>query len=64
MKLDEILAAGRSLFGDAFNPLIAQKALVSFKVETVEQAVRDVLVREALAEVGVKSLPLVSSRLA
>ena len=67
VRMEQILAAGRSLFGDVFNPLIAQKALVYFKggdLETLEQSVRDTLLNEALAQIEVTALPIVSSKLA
>jgi len=50
IKLEDILGSARALFGMAFNPLIAQKALCYFKggdLDSLETDVRDRLLAAA-----------------
>ena len=63
ITLAQILAAGQTLFGTAFNPLIAQKALAYFQggdLETLDPATRQVLEREAIADLELPMIPLAS----
>ena len=66
IPLAQILAAGRALFGPAFNPLVAQKALAYFQggdLNTLDEPTRALLVREAVVDLDVPALPIISARL-
>ena len=64
--LPAILGAARTLFGPAFNPLVAQKALCYFEggdLATLPPDVKARLVTAASHSVDVPDVPLISSRL-
>ncbi|MBA3499540.1 MAG: nucleotidyl transferase AbiEii/AbiGii toxin family protein [Myxococcota bacterium] len=66
VALAQICAAGRALFGPAFNPLVAQKALAYFEgsdLDSLDESTRALLVRESIADLDLPSLPVLSSRL-
>ena len=66
LAIEQILGAARSLFGPAFNPVIAQKALAYFKggdLGTLPESIRRLLVAHATRDVEVLPLPLRSPRL-
>jgi hypothetical protein len=66
VALAVILGAARALFGPAFNPLVAQKALVYFEggdLATLSREARQRLVAEAARDLDIPTLPLVSPRL-
>lgn len=66
VPLATILGAAQTLFGPAFNPLIAQKALCFFQggdLDTLEPALRQRLVDVATRDVTVEPLALRSPRL-
>jgi Nucleotidyl transferase AbiEii toxin, Type IV TA system len=66
VPLAEILAAARALFGAAFNPIVAQKALCYFEggdLASLDPEVRASLIAEAGRDLELPELPLVSSRL-
>lgn len=66
IPLADILRAGRALFGDAFNPLVAKKALAYFEggdLGTLDPATREVLSRAAVEDVELSPLPRLSTRL-
>lgn len=66
VPLADILGAGRALFGPAFNPLVAQKALVYFDggdLASLEEELRQRLIAEVSRDVDVIALPLRSARL-
>lgn len=66
VDLAAILGAGGALFGPAFNPLVAQKALCYFTggdLDTLPAAVRANLVEAASRALEVPALPLAAARL-
>lgn len=66
LSLADILGAARALYGNTFEPLVAQKALAYFEggdLDTLDEDVRRLLTREATQDVRVASLPLRSPRL-
>ena len=66
VPLEQILAAGRALFGPAFNPIVARKALAYFdggNLSALDRPTRDLLVRESTRDVVHAPLPLLSPRL-
>lgn len=66
VPLARMLAAARTLFGPAFNPVVAQKALAYFEggdLSALPVAVRERLVREAIRSVELPVLPRASERL-
>jgi predicted nucleotidyltransferase component of viral defense system len=66
VALQQILAAAMALFGNAFNPVLAQKALAYFvggDLESLDAATRALLLREAVADLTVTPSPIVSTRL-
>jgi hypothetical protein len=66
IPLEDILGSARALFGPAFNPLIAQKALCYFKVGTwssLTDRVRDRLLAAAAHDLVPSTLGLRSPRL-
>lgn len=66
VRLEDILGAGRALFGSAFNPIIAQKALCFFEggdLATLGSETRQRLVTAARGDLEIPVIPLVSSRL-
>jgi hypothetical protein len=66
VPIEHILGAARSLFGPAFNPLIAQKTLAYFEggdLASLPDAVRQLLVRHATRDVEVLPLAKLSERL-
>ncbi len=66
ISLEEILGSSRALFGPAFNPLIAQKALCYFEggdLASLEVRVRDRLVAAAAHDVVPANLAVRSPRL-
>lgn len=66
VPLDRVFAAARALFGPAFNPMVARKALAYFEggdLSRLDAATRDLLVREALRDVGLPELAKASDRL-
>jgi hypothetical protein len=55
-----------ALFGNTFNPLVAQKALAFFRggdLDTLDEPTRALLLREAIADLEVTPAPIVSHRL-
>jgi hypothetical protein len=66
VPLEQVLAAARALFGAAFNPLVAQKALCYFEggdLTSLDQRVRARLIAAASADLEIPDLPLASRRL-
>jgi predicted nucleotidyltransferase component of viral defense system len=66
LALVDILGAARALFGTAFNPLVAQKALAYFEggdLDTLSEPARRRLIAEATQDLRVVPLPLRSTRL-
>jgi Nucleotidyl transferase AbiEii toxin, Type IV TA system len=66
LDLADILGAARALFGDVFNPLVAQKALVYFvggDLETLDAPTRARLEHAALADLEVPVVKLVATHL-
>lgn len=66
VRLETILGAAVALFGPAFNPIVACKALGYFEggdLATLPDSVTRVLVAEATRELEVTALPLASARL-
>jgi hypothetical protein len=66
LPLEDVLRGARTLFGDAFNPLIAQKTLSWFQggdLDGVDPASREVLSRAALQDVDLPPMALRSERL-
>jgi hypothetical protein len=66
LSLADVLGAARALYGNTFEPLVAQKALAYFEggdLDTLEENVRRRLTREATKDVHVVALPLRSPRL-
>ncbi len=66
LPLEDVLRGARTLFGDAFNPLIAQKTLSWFQggdLDGVDPASREVLSRAALKDVDLPPMALRSERL-
>jgi hypothetical protein len=66
VSLPRICAAGRALFGPAFNPLVAQKALAYFEggdLDSLDESTRALLVRESIADLDLPSMPILSPRL-
>ena len=67
LRLEDILAAARTLFGHSFNPIVAQKALCYFEggdLATLGEDVRLRLVAAASRDLDLPELPRVSDRLA
>ena len=66
LALADLLASARALFGTAFNPLVAQKALSYFEggdLDTLDEAARRKLTAEATRDLRVVPLALRSTRL-
>lgn len=66
VPLPTILGAAQALFGPAFNPLVAQKALVYFEggdLATLGQHAKRRLLAEAGRDLEIPSLPLTATRL-
>lgn len=66
VPLAQILAAARTLYGSAFNPLIAQKTLSWFEGGDLSRVLpedREFLVREAARDLDLPDVPRVSARL-
>jgi hypothetical protein len=66
VPVEQILGAARTLFGPAFNPLIAQKTLTYFEggdLESLPAPVKQLLVMHATRDIDVELLPKVSDRL-
>jgi Nucleotidyl transferase AbiEii toxin, Type IV TA system len=66
MALRDILGAARALFGPAFNPLLAQKALTYFEggdLPALGEQARKTLIAEATLDLNVVPLALRSTRL-
>jgi hypothetical protein len=66
LPIEQILGAARSLFGPAFNPLIAQKTLAYFEggdLASLPEDVKQALVAQATRDVEVRPLPKLSERL-
>jgi hypothetical protein len=66
MALETILGAGQTLFGAAFNPIVACKALCYFEggdLDTLPEDVKHLLTTEAARDIDVKPLPRTSQRL-
>ncbi|MHB8419339.1 MAG: nucleotidyl transferase AbiEii/AbiGii toxin family protein [Myxococcales bacterium] len=66
VPLRDMLRAARSLFGDAFNPLVAQRTLAWFEDEalsSLDAATRDLLTRASLDDVELLPMPRRSERL-
>jgi hypothetical protein len=64
--LQQIFAAALALFGTTFSPVLAQKALAYFvggDLESLDAATRALLLREAVADLTVTPLPIVSTHL-
>jgi hypothetical protein len=66
LSLADVLGAGRALYRNTFEPLVAQKALAYFEggdLNTLDEDVRRLLTREATQDLRVVALPLRSPRL-
>lgn len=66
VPLEQILAAARALFGPAFNPIVARKALAYFDggdLSALDAPTRDLLVRESTRDVVASPLAVLSRRL-
>lgn len=66
VDLSQILGAARALFGDAFNPLVARKALTYFvggDLDSVPAEIRDRLIEAATRDIAVSAIALASPRL-
>jgi hypothetical protein len=66
VPLEQILGAARTLFGPAFNPLIAQKTLAYFEggdLGSLPSHVKKLLVTHATRDLEVRPLPKLSDRL-
>ena len=66
VPLPDMLRAARALFGEAFNPLAAQKTLGWFEggdLSSLDVPTRDLLVRVSLEDADLSPLPLASPRL-
>jgi hypothetical protein len=66
VPLDRILAAAKTLFGDTFNPLVAQKTLCWFEsgeLSALSADDRELLVREAGRDLDLPAMPRLSPRL-
>ncbi len=66
ISLVEIFGAASTLFGTAFNHIVAQKALTYFedrRLATLDEKTRDRLIREAGHDLVVEPLPRTSPRL-
>lgn len=66
VPLDQILGAARTLFGPAFNPLVAQKTLSYFEggdLGSLPPNVKSLLVKHATRDLDVHPLPKLSNRL-
>lgn len=64
--IEQVLGAARTLFGEAFNPLVARKALSYFvggDLDTLDAGTRALLVGAALRDVEIADVPLRSPRL-
>jgi hypothetical protein len=67
VPLDRVLAAAQTLFGSAFNPLVAQKTLCWFEngdLSALPATDRDLLVREATRDIVLPPVPRLSPGLA
>jgi Nucleotidyl transferase AbiEii toxin, Type IV TA system len=66
LALENVLGAARSLFGDAFNPLMAKKTLAWFEgegLEAVDQQARALLTQAALRDLPVPLVERLSETL-
>jgi hypothetical protein len=66
VQLEDILGSAQALFGRAFNPLIAQKALCYFKggdLGALDARVRDRLLAAAARDIAPSALTVRSARL-
>src|SRR6185295_17415524 len=66
VSIEQILGAARALFGPAFNPLIAQKALAYFEggdLASLPARVKQLLVAHATRDVEAPPLPKLAERL-
>lgn len=66
VELAAILSAARALFGPAFNPIVARKALVYFEggdLESLDAATRVRLIAAATHELDASALPVLAPRL-
>ena len=66
LSLEQLLGAGMSLFGPAFNPLVAQKTLSYFEggdLDGLPAATKQLLVNHAARELDPRALPKLSGRL-
>lgn len=66
LPLEEILGAARALFGNAFNPLIAQKTMSWFEggdLTKLPAADREILTRAGARDIDVRDVALLSPRL-
>jgi hypothetical protein len=66
LPFEEILGAARSLFGPAFNPLIAQKTLAYFEggdLVSLPEPTKRLLVAHATRDIEIRPLPKLSERL-
>jgi hypothetical protein len=66
LSLEQLLAAGMSLFGPPFNPLVAQKTLSYFDggdLDGLPSATKRLLVEHATRELDPRPLPKLSARL-
>lgn len=66
VPLSRILGAGRALFGESFNPLVARKALSYFEggdLELLDHALRERLTAAATRDLDADDLALSSARL-
>ncbi|WP_437982542.1 nucleotidyl transferase AbiEii/AbiGii toxin family protein [Sorangium sp. So ce117] len=66
VAIERVLGSARSLFGPAFNPLIARKTLAYFEggdLASLPEAVKGLLVEHATSDVEVLPLPKLSERI-
>jgi len=66
VPLPQVLGAAQTLFGDAFNPLVARKALTYFEggdLDRLDSVVRERLTQAAVATLATVEISRVSSRL-
>ncbi len=64
--MEKILSAARTLFGETFNPLVAQKALAFFEggdLSSLDPKTRDLLTAESVREFVVTQASVLSARL-
>jgi Nucleotidyl transferase AbiEii toxin, Type IV TA system len=66
LPIEQILAAARSLFGPAFNPIVAQKTLAYFEggdLASLPDAVKHALASQATRDLEITALAKLADRL-